>query len=86
MRGRSVWMKAAIRSNGTTVFPCVRGICSLISAMMTRAESAAALAVSTEVPSVQQPCVSGGETCKSATSSGFFRTGKAPGCPKGRWA
>ena len=53
MRGRSVCMNAAIRSNGTTVLPCVRGICSLISAMMMRAESAAAFAVSTEVPSVQ---------------------------------
>ena len=41
------------RSTWTSVLPCVRGIRSLISATTWRAESAAASAASTEVPSVQ---------------------------------
>ena len=56
--GRSA-VKACTRSSGTTVLPCVLGIRSLISAMMIRAESAAARAASTEVPSVQLPWRSG---------------------------
>ena len=40
--GRSVAMKAWIRLNGTRFMPCVRGIWTLISAMTTRAVSAAA--------------------------------------------
>ena len=68
--GRSVRQNAAMRESGTTVCPCVRGICSLISASTIFAWSAAALAASTLVPTVQLPCTSGGETWMSATSSG----------------
>ena len=63
-------MKASIREKGTTVLPWVRGACRLISARTRRAESAAALAVSTDVPSVQLPWASGGESCRSAASRG----------------
>ena len=78
-RGRSGWMNAETRWNGTTEFPCVRGICSLISAMMIRAASAAALAVSTEVPSVQLPWRSGGESWRMAMSRGTSLSLKRPG-------
>ena len=70
--GRSA-MKASTRSSGTTVLPCVRGICSLISAMTSRAESAAALAASTEVPSVHSR---GGRAAKAAPAR--RRAGRAP--------
>src|SRR3972149_2493484 len=66
-------MNAEIRSKGTTVLPWVRGMRSLISAMMRRAASAAPFAASTEVPSVQWPCRSGGESCRMAASSGARR-------------
>ncbi len=67
--GRLVAMNASMRSNDTAVLPCVRGIWSLISAMMNRALSTAARAASTDVPSEQLPWRSGGESCTMATSS-----------------
>ena len=77
--GRSVAMKASSRSTGTTVLPCVRGIRALISAMSSVAVSAAARAASTEVPSVQKPWRSGGESCSSAASSVTWPDRKSPG-------
>jgi hypothetical protein len=66
--GLSVAMYASNRRNGTTTLPRVLGICALISAISTRAVSAAALALSMEVPSVKSPWRSGGDTWISAAS------------------
>ena len=61
------------------MLPCVRGIWALISAITTRAVSAAALAASHEVPSEQKPWASGGESWSSAASSGTACDVNRPG-------
>ena len=51
--GRSVWTNVVTLENGTSVLPCVRGMRSLISATIQRADNEAASAASTDVPKVQ---------------------------------
>ena len=70
--GRLVRTNACTRSSGTVVAPCVRGMRSLISAMTMRALSTAARAASTDVPSVQRPWRSGGESDTRAASSAIL--------------
>ena len=71
---------ASIRLNGTTTLPCVRGIWSLISAMISVADvRRGAVAASTDVPSVQNPWRSGGDSCSNATSSWTCPERKSPG-------
>ena len=50
--------------------PWVRGMWRFTCATTVRAVCTAARATSTETPSEQKPCRSGGETVTSATSSG----------------
>ena len=67
--GRSVVQKAVTLASGTAEWPWVRGIAALISASTIPAVSTAALAASIDVPSVQKPWRSGGESCTIAASS-----------------
>ena len=60
----------SIRSTGMRLFPRVRGIAGLTSAMTVVAAITAARVMSTETPRLQVPSSSGGATCTSATSSG----------------
>ena len=68
--GLSVSTIADIRLSGTTVSPCVRGICRFTSAITTRAQRNAVCVQSTVVPRLTKPCASGGDTCINTTSSG----------------
>jgi hypothetical protein len=54
----------------TNESPSVRGMRGFTSAMSSLAHSAAALTMSTDTPSEQKPCSSGGVTWISATSTG----------------
>ena len=77
--GRSTATSASIRSSGMTLFPRVRGIAGLTSAITRRAANTAACVTSTETPRLHMPSSSGGATCTSATSTGmrplFIRAG-----------
>jgi len=77
--GRSTCTKRCTRDSGTTVLPWVRGMRSLISAITTRAASTAARAASTEVPKEHIPCLSGGDSCTNAASSGTAPPLNRPG-------
>jgi len=61
---RSMW------STWISPSPCVRGMRGFTWAMTVRAVCTAARVTSTDTPSEQKPCRSGGETWMSATSSG----------------
>jgi len=68
--GSSTGARWSIASTWMKLSPRVRGICGFTCAITVLAASAAGFAQSTEIPRLQNPALSGGDTWIMATSSG----------------